>query len=127
MSEEIEISRLIADLMRHPNEALSENTDASIIDRLAEIGAPAVHPILAALSGPWPPGQHPIDGVPSVIRRLRKSNARAEESPAYFFAACNNLCNSSAASSNLFEVNRYPISKPSSSATSSTPNPCAVE
>jgi hypothetical protein len=66
MPEEIEISRLIEDLMRHPNEALSENTGASIIDRLAEIGAPAVRPILAAMSEPCPPEQHPRDVVEAL-------------------------------------------------------------
>jgi hypothetical protein len=79
MSEEIEISRLIADLMRHPNEALSKNADASIVGRLAEIGAPAVHPILAAMNGPYPPEQHPIDVVEALGEALNEIARRNPE------------------------------------------------
>jgi hypothetical protein len=49
------------------------------------------------------------------------------DSASCYYTSCSSLYNSSAASLNLFEMNRYPVSKPSPSRTSSTPNSPAGE
>jgi HEAT repeats len=73
------ISRLIADLMHNPNQALSKNGDDSVVRSLAEIGALAVHPILAAMSGPYPTEQHPIDVVEALGAVLNQMARRDAE------------------------------------------------
>jgi hypothetical protein len=64
--------------MRLANEAPSKNTDA-LVGRLAKIGAPAVHPILAAMSGPYPREQHPTDVVEALGAALDEIARRNPE------------------------------------------------
>lgn len=66
MAKESIISSLIVQVMQNPNETLSKDGDHRASLQLAEIGAPAVRPILNAMRGPYPVGQHPTDVVEAL-------------------------------------------------------------
>ena len=51
-------------------EAFMREADRQAVRRLAEIGAPAVDPVLRAMSGPYPKGRHPRDVVEALAEVL---------------------------------------------------------
>ncbi|HEY0098200.1 MAG TPA: HEAT repeat domain-containing protein [Pyrinomonadaceae bacterium] len=74
------IPGLIEQVMRHPNEVFSKDREFEAASRLAKSGAPAVLPILKAMQGPYPPGQHPVDVV-EALGCVLKGIARRESAP----------------------------------------------
>jgi len=72
----------LADLVRqvteHPGEALTGRNPA--VEQLAARGAAAVDPVLRALSGPLPPGQHPRDvaeALAAVLHAIARRDPRS--------------------------------------------------
>ena len=77
---EADISSLIAQVMQNPNETLSRGGDHRASSQLAELGALAVRPILKAMRGPFPAGQHPVEVV-EALGSVLSDIARRDSGP----------------------------------------------